>query len=323
MKKFGLLLAVIFLGSALSFGQGARNIRLNEVLTNNTSSLEDGFGLRKAWVELANTAYSSYNVRGMYITTNRGVLNEELSVPERVKLMSIIPSGSEQTLMTARKHLVLFLNASPKQGVTHLAAQVDKTRPLWIALYDGNGVDLIDSVTVPVLQENASYARQSDKSDEWQVRQRDDVTPGIDNFSEVSETKVAKLKREDPHGIGITVLSMGIVFACLSLLYLFFRVLGLFMARRQALKKASKIQPIKAAVKTTEKIVEVGHKTNVMLKDGLKTGGIDKEVYIAVIAMALKQYQEDVHDVESNVITIRPHHSNWNIPQQEEPIILD
>ena len=81
--------------------------------------------------------------------------------------------------------------------------------------------------------------------------------------------------------------------------------------------KAGKIQPIKAAVKTGEKIAETGHKTKVMLKDGLQTGGIDKEIYIAVIAMALKQYEDNVHDIESNIITIKPHHTNWNIYQEE------
>ena len=133
----------------------------------------------------------------------------------------------------------------------------------------------------------------------------------------MSETKIAKIKRDDPYGLGITVLSMGIVFFCLALLYVFFRVLGLFMSHKQALKKAGKIQPIKAAVKTGEKLAETGHKTKVILKDGLQTGGIDKEIYIAVIAMALKQYEDDVHDIESNVITIKPHHTNLNIYPEE------
>lgn len=149
------------------------------------------------------------------------------------------------------------------------------------------------------------------------VRNAETVTPGIENYIQVDETKMAKIKREDPYGIGITVLSMGIVFFCLALLYVFFRILGLFMAHKHAIKKAGKIQPIKAAVKTGEKIAETGHKTKIILKDGLQTGGIDKEIYIAVIAMALKQYEDNVHDIESNIITIKPHHTNWNIYPEE------
>ena len=279
--------------------------------------MQDEYGKRNAWVEISNTAFSTYNVRGMYITTDRRVLDKNLTVPQRTSMMSCIPSGDSRTSMSAREHLVFFLNGNPAQGTMHLSAKVEGGKPLWIALYDGNGIDLIDSVSVPALAADQSYARVKDGSDQWVVKNPENVTPGIENYVQINETKIAKIKREDPHGIGITVLSMGIVFFCLALLYVFFRVLGLFMSHKQTLKKAGKIQPIKAAVKTGEKIVETGHKTKVMLKDGLQTGGIDKEIYIAVIAMALKQYEDDVHDIESNIITIKRHQTNWNIYPEE------
>ena len=60
---------------------------------------------------------------------------------------------------------------------------------------------------------------------------------------------------------------MGIVFSCLALLYVFFRILGLFMAHKQAIKKAGKIQPIKAAVKTGERLP----KPDIRLRLSLKT----------------------------------------------------
>ena len=130
------------------------------------------------------------------------------------------------------------------------------------------------------------------------------------------ETKDAKLKRDDPHGFGITVLSMGIVFFCLALLYVFFRIFGMIIVHQRSLKKAAEVaasvQPVKAVAKTTEIAAEVAHKTTVVLKDGIQTKGIDREIYMAVIAMALKQYQDDVHDVESGIITIKPRHSMWN-----------
>lgn len=287
------------------------------MLTNNKANLQDEYGNRGAWVELANISFTTYNVRGMYITTDRRVLDKSLSVPERTAMMSCIPNGDKRTAMGAREHLVFFLNGNPSQGTLHLDAKATPGEPLWIALYDGNGIDLIDSVSIPAMTVDCSYARISDGATQWEVKQSDNVTPGIENQTHVSETKIAKIKREDPYGIGITVLSMGIVFFCLALLYVFFRVLGLFMAHKQTLKKAGKIQPIKAAVKTGEKLAETGHKTKVILKDGLQSGGIDKEIYIAVIAMALKQYEDDVHDIESNIITIKPHHTNWNIYPEE------
>lgn len=320
MKKLGFLLGVLLVGCTQMFGQGARNIKINEVLTNNTANLQDEFGKKEAWIEIANTSYSTYNVRGMYITTDRRVLNKNLTVPQRIAMMSIIPNGDEQTLMSARKHLVFFLNSNPSNGTLHLNAKVAPSKETWVALYDGNAIDIIDSVTVPALAPNVSLAREKDGAAEWVLRKPEHVTPNISNVVETVETKASKLKHDDPNGIGITLLSMGVVFFCLSLLYVFFRLLGIFMSHKQAIKKAGNMQPIKAAVKTGEVLAETGHKTKVILKDGLQTGGIDKETYIAVISMALKQYEDDVHDVESNVITIKPHHTNWTLPK-DEPVI--
>ena len=66
----------MFAGILTMYGQGAKNIKINEVLTNNTANLQDEFGNRRAWIELANTSFSTYDVRGMYITTDRRVLNK-------------------------------------------------------------------------------------------------------------------------------------------------------------------------------------------------------------------------------------------------------
>lgn len=312
MKKISLALFAVLVSSLSVFGQGARNIKINEVMTNNTASIVDEYGRYNAWLELSNIAYSSYNVRGMYVTTDRRVLNKSLSVPQRIAMMSIIPNGDERTMLTARKYLILYFNGNPAEGMQHLTMKAEKGKSLWIALYDGNAVDLIDSVSVPALGANISYARVKDGSADWTVKTADEVTPGSNNYIHTGETKTAKLKHDDPYGFGIAILSMGIVFSCLALLYVFFRILGIFMAHKQTLKKAKDVTPVNVAVKAGEKIVETGHKTKVILKDGMKSGGIDKEVYIAVISMALKQYQDDVHDVESNIITIKPHGTLWN-----------
>ena len=312
MKKISLILLAVFAMATSSFGQGARNIKINEVLTSNTASITDEYGRHKPWVELSNIAYSSYNIRGMYITTDRRVLDKSLTVPQRISMMSIIPSGDERTMMTARKHVVFYLDSSSADGVFYLNVKAEAGRPVWIAIYDGNAVDLIDSVSVPSLAANCSFAREKDGSTEWKIKKANEVTPGTNNFLNHSESKVAKLKKNDPHGFGIAILSMGIVFSCLALLYVFFRILGIFMSHKQTIKKAKNIPPVNVAVKAGEKLAVTGHKTKVLLKDGLQTAGIDKEVYIVVISMALKQYQDDVHDIESNIITIKPHHTLWN-----------
>ena len=145
MKKFGILLAVLLAATSQMFGQGAKNIKISEVLINNTASLQDEFGRHEPWLELANTAFSTYNVRGMYITTDRSVLNPKLTAPQRISRMSIIPNGDARTIMSARQHLLFHLNSNPKQGTLYLPVPVDTAASNWVAIYDGNGIDLMMS----------------------------------------------------------------------------------------------------------------------------------------------------------------------------------
>jgi len=315
MNKFGLLIGSLLLtGTSALHAQMDASIKLNEVMTSNTNSLQDEYGRHEAWVEIENISHSTYNIRGMYITTDRSVLDRQMSVPERVKRMSIIPNGDERTNLTGRQHLVLFLNSQPNMGSLHLTANVNPQEPLWIALYNGNATQLIDSITVPVLSEDQSFARIANNGDakDWEVKSADRVTPGISNITTVSESKIEKFKREDPYGLAMTVMAMGIVFFCLALLWLFFTIFGIIMKHQEAAKKVVHQQPIKPITKTVEKTMEVGHKTGVMLKEGFDTKGIDREVYMAVIGLALRQYEDDIHDVESGVITIKPKDTGWD-----------
>ena len=310
MNNFRLLLSGLLLASTSAvMAQGAKNIRLNEVMTNNTASIQDEYGQREAWIELENTSFTTYNIRGMYLTTDRSVLNPEMTVPERIKRMTIIPNGEPRTQIGGRQHIVFFGNSNPAQGKLHLSLKVPMSEPVWIGFYNGNAEELIDSVTVPALAADQSYARHGNQ---WSVKSAENVTPGIENFIKTDETKDAKLKREDPHGIGITLLAMGIVFFCLALLFIFFWIFGVIMNHLDTAKKVANTQPIKPITKTVEITHDLAHATGNILQDGLGKKGIDKEVYIAVISMALKQYQDDVHDVESGIITIKTKDTGWS-----------
>ena len=328
-KKFCFLIGtLLFAGTSAMHAQMDASIKLNEVMTDNSSSLQDEYGEHKAWLEIENISYSTYNIRGMYITTDRSVLDPHMSVPERIKRMSIIPNGDERTNLTGRKHLVLFLNSKPHLGSLHLATNVAPGEPVWIGLYNGNATQLIDSVRVPAMQADQSFARIANNGNaaDWEVKSADRVTPGISNNTTVSESKIDKFKREDPYGLAMTVMAMGIVFFCLALLWLFFTIFGVIMKHQETAKKVVNKQPIKPITKTVEKTMEVGHITGNILHDGLKTKGVDLEVYMAVIGMALKQYQDDVHDVESGVITIKSKDTGWDdeysqMTQFHDPII--
>lgn len=310
MNQIRLLLSgLVIATSSTVFAQGAKNIVINEVLTNNTSSIVDEFGRREAWIELENTSFSTYNVRGMYLTTDRAVLNKNMSAPERIQHMTIIPSGETRTAIGARQHLVLFCNSNPAEGKLHLSLNVPMSEPVWIALYNGNATELIDSVTVPALNADQSFARSKGK---WSIKSPENATPGIENFIEASESKIEKFKREDPHGFAMAIMAMGIVFSCLALLWIFFTLFGILMRHMETAKKVANKQPIKPITKTVEKTIEISHKTSNVLQEGFDKKGIDMEVYMAVIGMALRQYEDDVHDVESGIITIKQKETEWD-----------
>lgn len=313
MNNLKLLLGALLLTTSQTvLGQGAKNIVISEVLTGNATSIVDEFGQREAWIELENTSYTTYNVRGMFITTDRSVLDKGLSAPERIKRMSMIPSGDERTNIGARQHLVLFANSSPAQGKLHLTVQIPDSAAVWVALYNGNGVELIDSVSVPILGDDCSYAR-TEKG--WTVKQAQQVTPGIENAAGdgvAKKTGVDKFKEQDPHGFAMAIMAMGVVFLCLALLWLFFTLFGMLMRHLDTAKKVANAQPIKPITKTVEATKELAHKTGNVLQEGLDKKGIDMEVYMAVIGMALSQYQDDVHDVESGIITIKSKDTGWD-----------
>ena len=306
-----MLSSLTLLGSVAMFGQGAKNIVISEVMTSNTQSIEDEFGHREAWVELANTSFSTYNVRGMYLTTNPKVLDESLSAPQRIALMSVIPNGDDRTSLGARHYLLLHCNSDPVQGKLHLSLPVDSTGSVFLALYNANGVELIDSVTIPVLGANESYARIDGR---WTKCGVGEATPGHDNNvqTNAAKGKIEQFKDKDPHGFAMAIMAMGIVFLCLALLWIFFTIFGMVMRHIDTAKKVANKQPIKPITKTVEMTAEIGRKTSNILQEGFDKKGIDMEVYMAVIGMALRQYEDDVHDVESGIITIKQKDTDWD-----------
>ena len=121
-----------------------------------------------------------------------------------------------------------------------------------------------------------------------------------------------KFKEEDPHGFAMAFMAMGIVFLCLALLWIFFTIFGAIMRHAETAKEMAHKQPVKPITVTVEKTVEMGRKTSNILQEGFDKKGIDMEVYMAVIGMALRQYQDDVHDVESGIITIKSKDTGWD-----------
>ena len=294
MRKTLITLLTV-LATASGFAQGAKSLKFNEILVTNTASLVDEYGCRSAWIEFHNDAFASANARNCFLTNNRAVLNPELSAPERIKMMYQIPAGDVHTAIKGKQKMLFFADELPKRGTFHTSFTLADSTENWIALYDANGTTLLDSVTVPALGENQSWARAKDGIGEWRIVEAENVTPAATNIIEAGEGKVAKFKRMDRYGLGMTVMCMAVVFSALAILWFLFALIGkIFASTISSTKKA----PAKTAA-PAPKVAEV------------KGGKADEEM--AAICMALHEHFGNVHDEESDILTIDGGESSWHM----------
>lgn len=297
-RSFGLFIFLLLIVENYSFSQ-TRGLCINEVMTKNTSNMIDDYGLHQPWIEIFNTSFSDIDVKSCYLTTNKAVLNPHLTVTQRAAMMYMIPKGDVHSNIPPRQFILFWADAMPKRGNNHLNFSLNSNRSNWIALYDANGATLIDSVTVPPLNADCSFALRKDgvKSEGWEIKGLKVgtyVTPGTNNVTLDSNAKITKFKEKDPIGISMAIIAMAVVFFALILLY--------------------------SAFKVTGKIGENVSRKNAMKARGITDKGIAKErlvghesgEYYAAIAMALHEYQNNIHDVEETLLTIQRTKRNYS-----------
>ncbi len=323
MKKILTFITILTL-AASSYAQGAHDFKINEVFVldrccaaetacdssdvaaakpacqTGPATFLDEYGEPASWIEIENTSYTTHDIRNCFIATDKAVLNTELTVPEREELMSIIPAGDPRTNIHGKQRITLFVGHR-NRGTLHTTDKVvlQPGQANWIALYDGNAVDLLDSITVPALRPGQTYARLSDNT--WQVCCADESTPDGPN-QEYHNDKIREFKEKDPNGLAMTLMCMGVVFACLAILFIFFQGFGLIIAKFVNKVAGPVVQPV---VEAGERVVEVAKQATT------ETKGIPMETYTAVIALALHEYLGGTHDIESGVLTIHQTPTTW------------
>lgn len=288
-KILGIFLFAAFMVSS-AWAQGRKGLRINEVLVTNETNYQDDYGCQSAWIEIFNTTFGTVDVRSCYLTNDR---NNPKKYP--------IPKGDVLTEMPPRQHVLFWADGKPNRGTFHVNFTLDPDKDNWIGLYDSNGRDLIDSVTVPAgIPTDHSYARYEDGVGHWVIKggneQSGYVTPSTNNITLDKNVKIDMFTEHDPFGVGMAIMAMAIVFAGLLLLYLLFRLIGqisVLIKKRNAMRVHG--------ISDKEEAKEKGF--------GREAG----EVY-AAIAMALYQHLE-AHDVEDTILTInkvKKAYSPWN-----------
>lgn len=311
MKKILSTLSLL-VASVGAFAQGLHDLKINEVYVyvpqecsimrqdeGERGCYVDEYGQPSSWIEIENTSYTTHDIRSCFLTTNPQVLDKSLSAPQREKLMSRISTGDPRTSLAARQRITFFADGHTNRGTLHLNFTLPVGEPFTVYLFDGNAVDLLDSVRVESLPAGASYARIGDG--EWQVCSASQVTPNAPNV-DYHTGKIQEFKEKDPHGIAMTLMCMGVVFLCLILLFVFFHIFGWIMRR---LTMLARVRAINAIHQQAVRMVE-------MAKQGTtETKGIDMETYAAVIGLALHEYFGGTHDLESGVLTIVQAPTPW------------
>lgn len=285
MNKYiaGIFFTSALLGafSSCTTPEAKSKIVINEVLVDNQENFQDDYGVHSGWVEIFNTSYNSVNLAGCYL---------KVSSEPGDTVSYFIPKGDVLTAISPRQHALFWADGAPRRGTFHTNFVLSKTKDNWVGLYD-SGRKLLDEVVVlaGVLKTDQSYARVSDGSDEWEVKDDSEtkyVTPSTNNQTLEGNPKMDKFEQHDSAGFGMTITAMSVVFIGLILLYISFRIIG------------------KIAVKLRKRNAMKAH--NITDKQEAKERRLGEAPgdVIAAIAMALHEAQGSDHDVEETILTI-------------------
>ncbi len=273
--------------------QGRRGLRINEVMVVNDSSVVDDFGQHHAWVELYNSTFAPLEISSVFLTNDR---DNNKKYP--------VPLGDINTEIPARQHVLFWADGQPNKGTFHMNFTLTPGKDNYIAIYDANGLSLIDEVVIPAsLKPGQSYARKVDgeggiDDDAWEVRDGSGqyyITPSSNNVIKDTNGKVEMFAEQDENGFGMAVMAMGVVFTALLLLSLCFYIISKI---GEAVSRKNKVKTVTAHLDE----VHDSHKDH------------DSGEAIAAIVMALHEHL-DAHDRESTVLTInkvRRAYSPWN-----------
>ena len=286
-KRLFMLLAAIVGLSVSVMAQGRRGLRINEVMVVNDSSVVDDFGNRSAWIELFNSTFGPLEISSVYLTNDS-------TNPKKYP----VPLGDVNTEIPSRQHVLFWADGQPNRGTFHTNFVLTPGVDNYIAIYDANGISLIDEVVIPAsLLPGQSYARSEDGHGEWEVRDGSDshyITPSSNNIIKSTNGKVEMFAEQDENGIGMAIMAMAIVFSALLILSICFYALskiGESMSRRRKSKTLASVTD-----------------------DPAHHAEGDSGEAIAAIVMALHDHL-DAHDSENTVLTIkklRRAYSPWN-----------
>lgn len=296
MKRFGqlLTLAVLMLSGLGLQAQNLSDLRIGEVLVENTNGLTDGYGQRNGWIEIFNNSYGSVKFAGCYLSDDKDNLRKYH-----------IPASDATTVLKPRQSVVLYAGGNASLGTYYTNFTLRNGSTIYLVSNDGRTV--IDTIDIPAdLPADHSVVKVPTgvKMLDFEIKITDKPTPGSYNGDVDAKTNSQIMKEKDPHGWVLTLISVSVVFIALTILAFIFGWIGKANTKTTSPKPAKSSGKAKGGNMTTEVAAAIS------MALSQEFGG---EIH-AAIALALDDYLGGgTHDEESFVITIRPSQcSNWN-----------
>jgi glutaconyl-CoA/methylmalonyl-CoA decarboxylase subunit delta len=106
----------------------------------------------------------------------------------------------------------------------------------------------------------------------------------------IKHEAAAEFAKLDPYGIGMTLVAMTVVFVSLIILYVTFKYIAKLFAYDFKSKSQKTVSGVETQDKNSEETLELG----------------------AAIAMALHLYQNELHDHENTLLTIKKINGNYS-----------
>lgn len=265
--------SIISLLALLGFGlfataQTQSDLRFNEVnIERDTSGC-----VVEAWAEIYNTSTTALDMTGLYISNDRNNLK-----------MYKIPYGSIYSQVMSQGYVVVHGNGESAGGPMY--SNIDFATSEKLYLVENNGYTVIDSVEVP---KSGGISRDKDGVGEWVVTKN--VTSCQSNVEKSGVSTAERFMQVDPHGGGMALISMSVVFSALVMLAIVFTFIGNYFSKHAEPEVTSKKKKKSKKHKKESEVVVAKSKDDE-----------DLELALATVVVLHKQ---DKHDEVSGVITI-------------------
>jgi hypothetical protein len=144
----------------------ALNLRINELMADNTATLVDPDEPAETpdWIEIYNPNSTPVSLDGLALSDN----------PEKPAKFPITTGLT----IGAQGFVIFYADDDGKQGPFHTNFRLGRSGGL-VSLYRVQGLQLVDSVDYPALEEDQAYGRRPDGTGSWQFMAA--PTPGLSN----------------------------------------------------------------------------------------------------------------------------------------------